>query len=38
MKNKTEKTNVKVALTLATAALLGTSNLAQANKASTAGA
>jgi hypothetical protein len=38
MKNKTEKTNVKVALTLATAALLGTSNLAQANTTSTAGA
>jgi hypothetical protein len=38
MKNKTEKTNVKVVLTLATAALLGTSNLAQANTASTAGA
>jgi len=38
MKNKTEKINIKVALTLATAALLGTSNLAQANTASTANA
>lgn len=38
MKNKTEKTNIKAALTLATAALLGTSNLAQANTASTTSA
>lgn len=30
MKNKTEKTNIKAALTIATAALLGTSHLAQA--------
>lgn len=29
MNNKTEKTNIKAALTIATAALLGTSNLAQ---------
>jgi len=34
-KTKTEKTNIKAALTLATAALLGTSNLAQANTVST---
>ena len=38
MKNKTEKANVKAALTLATAALLGTSNLAQANTTSTTSA
>ena len=36
MKNKTEKTNIKAALTIATAALLGTSNLAQADTSSTA--
>ena len=36
MKHKTEKTNIKAALTLATAALLGTSNLAQANTVSPA--
>ncbi|PCI53836.1 MAG: hypothetical protein COB45_09655 [Gammaproteobacteria bacterium] len=35
MKYKTEKTNIKAALTLATAALLGTSHLVQANTAST---
>lgn len=36
MKNKTDKTNIKAALTLATAALLGTSSLAQASTTSTA--
>mgnify|MGYP003386451935 CR=1 FL=1 len=35
MTNKTEKTNIKAALTLATAALLGTSNLAEANTVTT---
>ena len=34
MKNKNEKTNIKAALTIATAALLGTSNLALAETAS----
>ncbi|MDX2368110.1 MAG: DUF3570 domain-containing protein [Colwellia sp.] len=38
MKNKTEKINIKAALTLATAALLGTSNLAQASTESTSSA
>lgn len=38
MKHKTEKTNIKAALTLATAALLGTSNLAQASTESTSSA
>jgi len=36
MKNKTEKTNIKAALTIATAALLGTSNLTKAENTSTA--
>lgn len=36
MKHKTEKTNIKAALTLATAALLGTSNIAQADTTSNA--
>ena len=35
MKNKTEKVNIKAALTLATATLLGTNPLAQANASST---
>lgn len=38
MKNKIEKVNIKAALTLATAALLGTSNLAQAETTSTSSA
>lgn len=38
MKNKTDKKNIKAALTLATAALLGTSSIAQANTTSTASA
>lgn len=36
MKNKTEKVNIKAALTLATAALLGTSNMAQGSTDATA--
>lgn len=36
MNHKTDKKNIKAALTLATAALLGTSSLAQANTTSTA--
>lgn len=36
MKNKTEKVNIKAALTLATAALLGTSNIAQGSTDATA--
>ena len=36
MNHKTDKNNIKAALTLATAALLGTSSLAQANTTSTA--